>query len=83
MELYCFGLQLDATQALYSLWQGWNIGQSEGQVVSTSLKPAWNEYWEYIALLQRHAREWSQHLSGNSLVLNLLNFVQKIDRMHS
>jgi uncharacterized repeat protein (TIGR03837 family) len=83
MELYCSGLQLDATQALYSLWQEWNIGQSEGQVASTSLKPAWNQYWEHIALLQRHAREWSQHLSGNSLVLNLLNFVQKIDRMRS
>lgn len=83
MELYCSGLQLDATRALYSLWEGWNIGQCEGQGASTSLKPAWNEYWEHIALLQRHAREWSQHLSGNSLVLNLLNFVQKIDRMRS
>lgn len=81
MELYCSGLQLDARQALYNLWQGWNIGQSESQVASASLKPVWNEYWEHIALLQRHAREWSQHLSGNSLVLNLLDFVQKIDRM--
>ena len=81
MELYCSGLQSDATQALCSLWQGWNIGQSEGQVALTSIKPAWKDYWEHRALLQRHAREWSQHLSGNSLVLNLLNFVQKIDRM--
>lgn len=83
MELYCSGLQLDATKALYSLWQRWNIGQNEGQMASTNLKSVWNEYWEHKVLLQRHAREWSQHLSGNSLVLNLLNFVQKIDRMRS
>ncbi|WP_239797448.1 elongation factor P maturation arginine rhamnosyltransferase EarP [Candidatus Nitrotoga arctica] len=83
MDLYCSGLQPDATQALYSLWQGWNIEHNGGQAASTSLKTAWDDYWEHIALLQRHAREWSQHLSGNSLVLNLLNFVQKIDRIGS
>jgi uncharacterized repeat protein (TIGR03837 family) len=83
MELYCTGLQPDATQALYSLWKGWNIGHNIGQTASTNSKHAWNEYWKHIALLQTHAHEWSQHLSGNSLVLNLLNFVEKIDRMRN
>ncbi|MEQ1584015.1 MAG: elongation factor P maturation arginine rhamnosyltransferase EarP, partial [Candidatus Nitrotoga sp.] len=83
MELYCAGLQPDAAQALYSLWEGWNTGQNIGQTASTNSKHAWHEYWKHIALLQTHAREWSQHLSGNNLALNLLNFVQKIDRMRN
>lgn len=83
MELYCAGLQPDVAQALNNLWAGWNIGKNGDQAALTSSKHAWNEYLGHIALLRRHAREWSQHLSGNSLVLNLLNFVQKIDRMRS
>jgi len=81
MELYCSGLQLDVTQALNRLWEGWNIGKNGDQAASISSKQAWNEYLVHIPLLQRHARDWSQRLSGNSLVLNLLNFVQKIDRI--
>jgi uncharacterized repeat protein (TIGR03837 family) len=81
MKLYCVGLQPDAAQALIRLWEGWNIGQSGNHAASISSNYTWNEYWEHKALLQRHAREWSQHKSGNNLVLNLLNFVQKIDRI--
>ncbi|MEO6421302.1 MAG: elongation factor P maturation arginine rhamnosyltransferase EarP [Candidatus Nitrotoga sp.] len=83
MGLYCVGLQPDASQALYRLWERWNIGQNEGHVFSKNLKHAWNEYWEHRALLQRHAREWLHNLHDNSLVLNLLNFVQKIDRIRN
>ncbi|MFZ1546171.1 MAG: elongation factor P maturation arginine rhamnosyltransferase EarP [Candidatus Nitrotoga sp.] len=83
MELYCAGLQSDGAQALNRLWEGWNIGKNGYQAASTNSNNAWNEYLVHIALLRRHAREWSQYLSGNSLVLNLLNFVQKIDRMRS
>jgi uncharacterized repeat protein (TIGR03837 family) len=81
IKLYCAELQPDVAQTLHRLWEEWNIGQSGNQAASTSSNHAWNEYWEHKALLLRHAREWSQHISGNNLVLNLLNFVQKIDRI--
>ena len=81
MKLYCAGLEPDAAKALYRLWEGWNIGQNGNQSASASSIHAWNEYWEHETVLQSHAREWSQHISGNNLVLNLLNFVQKIDRI--
>jgi uncharacterized repeat protein (TIGR03837 family) len=81
MKLYCAGLEPDAAKALYRLWEGWNIGQNGNQSASASSNHAWNEYWEHETVFQSHAREWSQHISRNNLVLNLLNFVQKIDRI--
>ena len=78
MKLYCTGLQPEASQALYSLWEGWNMGKSGSPAISTNI---WNVYVSYTGLLQQHARAWSQHLSKNNLVLNLLNFIKKIDKM--
>ncbi|CAH1387429.1 elongation factor P maturation arginine rhamnosyltransferase EarP [Candidatus Nitrotoga sp. M5] len=83
MELYCLGLQLDIAQVLNNLWEGWNIGNSADQAFFPSSKQAWKECLAHKYLWQRHSRDWSQRLSGNSLVLNLLNFVKKIDRIHS
>ncbi|MBI3902994.1 MAG: elongation factor P maturation arginine rhamnosyltransferase EarP [Nitrosomonadales bacterium] len=73
MALYCAGLQPDVTQALHDLWAAWN-----GEVKS---KPEWNNLLAYQSVLQQHAHDWAQQLSGNSLALNLLDFFQKVDRM--
>jgi uncharacterized repeat protein (TIGR03837 family) len=83
MKLYCAGLEQGAVQALHGLWEGWNIGQNRDQVIPTNFKPVWDGYWACRAIWQRHATAWSQYLSGNNLVLNLLNFARKIDRMRS
>ena len=83
MKLYCAGLEPGVAQALHGLWEGWNIGQNGDQAIPTNLKQVWDGYWKYQAVLQRHACAGSQHLSGNNLVLNLLNFARKIDRMRN
>ena len=81
MALYCAGLPPDAARALHVLWEGWNSGQGAGQAASTGSGQAWNDFWLHRSLLQRHARAWAQHLSSNSLALNLLDFFREIDRM--
>lgn len=81
MELYCSGLPPDVAQALRALWELWNVGEGHEQATSTGSGQAWNDFWSHRSMLRQHAQAWSQHLSGNSLSLNLLNFFQKIDRM--
>lgn len=81
MARYCNGLQPEAAQALHSLWEGWNLSQSGSRIIPAVSMHIWNEYCLHMAVLQQHARAWSQYLSGNNLVLNLLNFVKKIDRI--
>ncbi len=56
--------------------------EGSGQAASTGSGQAWNDFWVHQSMLRQHAQAWAQHLSGNSLALNLLNFFQKIDRMH-
>jgi uncharacterized repeat protein (TIGR03837 family) len=73
MALYCEGLPPDAVRSLHGLWEGWNLGQGAGN--------AWNDFQAQESMLIKHARTWAQHLSGNSLALNLMDFFQKIDRM--
>jgi len=80
MRLYCTGLPPDAAQALHELWETWNGGQAADQAAATSAQ-AWNKFLQHRSMLQQHARAWAQHLSGNSLALNLLDFFRKIDRM--
>jgi len=80
--LYRAGLPPSTMQALCSLWDGWNLANHEELVTSTDLAQRWNECWAHKETLQRHARAWSSYLSENNLTLNLLNFFQKIDRMH-
>ena len=73
MDLYCSGLPPDAAHAMRVLWEGWNAGEYSEQ--------AWNDFWVHRPMLRQHAQAWAQHLSGNSLAMNVLNFYQKIDRM--
>lgn len=82
MVLYRAGLPPSTMQALCSLWDGWNLENHEELVTSTDLAQRWNECWAHKETLQRHAHAWSSYLSENNLALNLLNFFQKIDRMH-
>ncbi|CAG0125103.1 hypothetical protein RHDC2_00870 [Rhodocyclaceae bacterium] len=77
MALYCAGLPTDAVQALHALWEEWNGGPDAGAISAHG----WNDFWMRRAMLRQHAHTWAQHLSGNSLALNLLDFFRKIDRM--
>jgi len=86
MALYCAGLPPDATHALHALWEGWNVGQGAGQAAlpfdtSGGSGQAWNDFWIHESILRQQARAWAQKLSGNNLVLNLLDFFRSIDRM--
>ncbi len=58
------------------------LSPNELYISSDSIIKAWNEFWMRKSMLQQHAYAWAQQLSGNSLALNLLDFFQKIDRMH-
>jgi len=73
MELYCTGLLPDAAQALRGLWEAWNGGPV--------ILAEWNDFGVHRSMLQQHAHDWAQGLSGNSLALNLLDFFRSIDKM--
>ena len=73
MTLYCAGLPEDTAQAMQGLWEAWNH--------SAGLKQAWNELDKHSIPLQQHAQVWSQKISANNLVWNLLDFFTSIDRM--
>lgn len=88
MALYCAGLPPDAADALHALWEEWNPSTGSGQApstvlesTSTSARQAWNNFLQHRSMLRQNASAWAQHLSGNSLALNLLYFFRKIDRM--
>ena len=89
MKLYCNGLPMETTQALYGLWETWNGVQAtvltaltgSGQPVLKSSGEAWNDFLGHRPRLQQHAIDWAEKLSVNSLVLNLLDFFNSIDRM--
>lgn len=70
---YCAGLPPDAAQALQGLWEAWN-GEN-------GLPAGWNDFAVRQSMLLQHAQVWAQVLSGNSLVLNLLDFFREIGRM--
>jgi uncharacterized repeat protein (TIGR03837 family) len=73
MARYCAGLQPDAAQALYGLWEEWNGEAGSSQNLNNFLK--------HLFMLQKHTQVWANELSANSLVLNLLDFSLSIDRM--
>ncbi len=75
LELYCATLPAEVAATLRTLWDAWNQEKS-GAV-------AWNNYWAHHLLLQQHAHAWSANLAGNSLAVNLLNFIQKTARMRA
>ena len=81
MELYCTGLPLDAAQALCGLWEAWNPSAGSGQDSGRDVLAGWNNFWMHRSMLRQHAHDWAQGLSGNNLVLNLLDFFHSIDRM--
>ena len=80
MALYCSELQPDAADALHDLWKNWNGEQVADQAAVTSAQ-VWNKFLQHRSMLRQHAGAWAQHLSSNSLALNLLDFFRKIDRM--
>lgn len=83
MKLYCAELQGEATQALQCLWERWNGKSHRGEESQAISIHTWSEYFSFMEAFQQHAREWSRQLSGNNFVLNLLNFVRKIDKMQN
>ena len=83
MKLYCAELQGEATQALQCLWERWNGKSHRGEETQAISIHTWSVYFSFMEAFQQHAREWSMQLSGNNFVLNLLNFVRKIDKMQN
>ena len=91
MQLYCGGISPEATEALQSLWEGWNLSflpAAPEAAVREKLGPeelgpeeigkTWQVFHSHRIELERHARTWAHGLSSNDLALNLLKFCRKI-----
>lgn len=75
LESYCANLPTDIAVSVIKFWAGWNKQQD----VAT----AWAHWLTYRSQLQRHSQTWAAHLARNNLALNLLNFIEKTDRMRA
>ena len=64
-----------ACQAMRGLWCAWNGGGAAGQ--------AWPAYDLARVASQQDARNWAREMAVNNLALNLLEFCEKIGRMHA
>ncbi|HYR05837.1 MAG TPA: elongation factor P maturation arginine rhamnosyltransferase EarP [Gallionella sp.] len=78
MARYCAGLQPEAAQALYGLWDAWN-----GEASPVPIGQAWNNFRTHRSMLRQRARCWAQELAENNLALNLLDFFREIGRMRA
>ncbi|MDO8262285.1 MAG: elongation factor P maturation arginine rhamnosyltransferase EarP [Gallionella sp.] len=83
LNLYNAPLSATASEAVQSLWQAWNRESGAGQATSTGSGQAWSAFIAVRGELERHAQHWARQLAGNNLALNLLDFSQKIGRMHA
>ncbi len=81
LKLYCAGLPPDVAQSMQNFWARWNVENSSEQPAFLGIAQVWNDFLKHESVLRQHAQSWAQQLSANSLVLNVLNFYWKIDRM--
>ncbi len=75
LDRYTARLGVEASQALRGLWCAWNRGGAAGQ--------AWPAFALARVNLQQYAWNWAQEKAVNRLGLNLLEFCEKIGRMHA
>ena len=81
LQLLCAGLPSDVAHAMQNFSIAWNAGSSSEQPALSSSEQVWNDFLTHESVLRQHAQTWARHLSSNRLVLNVLNFYRKIDRM--
>lgn len=79
LNLYCATFSSAAREAMEGMWKAWNSGQSS----VTSMKKAWQNFAATHSELDFRAQEWAQDLAENNLALNLLDFCEKIGRIHA
>lgn len=79
LKLYCAPLGPAARQALEGMWRAWNSNQ--GTVTGSG--QAWQSFAAARSELDSRARKWAQDLAENNLALNLLDFCEKIGRIHA
>ncbi|MEO8331576.1 MAG: elongation factor P maturation arginine rhamnosyltransferase EarP [Gallionella sp.] len=81
--LYCKQLSPSTSEAVQRLWRAWNEENGAGRATSTGSGQAWPAFVSAGGELGRHAQHWAQHLAGNNLALNLLDFYKEIGRMRA
>jgi uncharacterized repeat protein (TIGR03837 family) len=57
LDLYCEGLEADASKAVRAFWGAWNDGVGAGE--------AWLEFWRQRAVLEAHAVRWAERLAAH------------------
>ncbi len=68
---YASSLPPAVAQAVRDLWLAWNGG--------ADIAGAWQRFVAQREVLDAHGRDWAQHLSGNNLALNLLDFFSQTE----
>ncbi len=68
---YAASLPPATAQAVHDLWLAWNGG--------ADIAGAWQRFVAQREVLDAHGRDWAQHLSGNNLALNLLDFFSQTE----
>ncbi len=81
LDIYCAGLAQACAQDVCALWDAWNIDDAASQADFASSGQAWNHFWMHQSMLRQHSSDWSRHLSGNNLALNLLDFSRRVGKI--
>ena len=83
LMLYSEQLSPSASEAVQGLWKAWNPSTSSGQAISTEARQRWLAFAAARGELERHTQQWAKQLDENNLVVNLLDFYQKIGRIRA
>ncbi|MEQ1914551.1 MAG: elongation factor P maturation arginine rhamnosyltransferase EarP, partial [Sideroxydans sp.] len=70
-RLYTAGLPDEVAQIVQKMWLSWNGGQG--------VAGAWQRFLAQREVISQHGRKWADHLSSNSLALNLLDFFKQVE----
>lgn len=83
LDLYGKDVSAPEFNALQQLWWAWNAGKREELPDFNRIIQAWNDLLAARSMWLSHANDWAEHLSGNNLALNLLDFSHKVGKMRA